>query len=70
VFANQETEQKNITTSIKKTPKDKHAQSLKKPPTNLHQKQFKYKGTEKPDLHRIDFPSLDKLNYFAHKKSQ
>jgi hypothetical protein len=35
----------------------------------LHKKKFKYRGSEKPDWKKIDYPDLDKVNYFAHKQA-
>jgi len=36
----------------------------------LHKKKFKYRGNEKKDWKVIDYPSLEKVNYFAHKQAE
>jgi hypothetical protein len=36
----------------------------------LHKKKFKYRGSEKSDWKQIEYPSLEKVNYFAHKQAQ
>ena len=35
--------------------------------TSLHKSRFMYSGTEKIDVKKIDYESLDKVGYFAHK---
>ena len=36
----------------------------------LHKKKFRYRGTEKTDWKKFEYPSLEKVNYFAQKEAK
>lgn len=56
-----------ITAKAKERPMQLTGKVAKEKRLPLHKKKFKYRGSEKPDWTKIDYPSLEKVNYFAHK---